>query len=266
MQILYGAGGHTITGNTIILRGLDEGNWHMDGVQWYNEGSTFNFQSVIAHNFIYFNSKYSTSRGTGIYFTTGKGNRLLIYNNIIAMAMTASDGIDLIKGIGDGNLSARIFNNTVIMGSPISTTLNMVGLDTLVLENNIFINDSSASKEIAMINTTGIFYFASDYNQWYDRNRTWDNWNGTTGQSWPNWRNIGYDVHSNLGAVSFTNPWGTNISDYSLNHDSAGIDEGSYLSAFFKTDILGTTRPQGAAWDRGAIESLNDTIPKPSSK
>jgi hypothetical protein len=77
---------------------------------------------------------------------------------------------------------------------------------------------------------------------------------------------MGYDAHSNIGSVNFVNPWGANITDYLLDAGSAGINTGTNLSTYFTTDILGTTRPQGTTWDRGAFENVSSALLKPTRK
>lgn len=48
---------------------------------------------------------------------------------------------------------------------------------------------------------------------------------------------------------------GSGTEDPTLKAGSPAIDTGADLSALFTTDAKGTTRPQGAAWDRGAHEA-----------
>jgi hypothetical protein len=246
-----GAGGHTITGNTIILRGLVGGSWHIDGLQWYKEGSTANLQSVIANNFIYYNAQTATGTNSGIYVSGDYTNRLLIYNNIIVLNTTSMDGIQLVSNPGY-HLSTRIYNNTVLLGSTASTGMVFTALDTLIMENNIVVNDRTSSKEILMMDATKVGYFVSDYNQWYSRNRAWNNWTETIDQTFATWQGLGYDTHSQNSVVNFANSWGTNIADYTL---SSGFNTGIDLSAYFTTDIRGVARPQGASWHVGALES-----------
>ena len=48
--------------------------------------------------------------------------------------------------------------------------------------------------------------------------------------------------------------------DFTLQSGSPAIDSGTYLTAYFATDIAGTPRPQEAGWDRGAYEHA---VPEP---
>jgi hypothetical protein len=57
--------------------------------------------------------------------------------------------------------------------------------------------------------------------------------------------------HSLTADPLFVDP--TN-NDFKLKTGSPGIDTGTSLSPIFNQDIIGTVRPQGAAWDRGAYE------------
>ena len=53
--------------------------------------------------------------------------------------------------------------------------------------------------------------------------------------------------------------------DFRLVAGAKSIDSGESLSSFFTTDIVGTTRPQGTAWDIGAYEGGYGSIPAPQS-
>ena len=54
----------------------------------------------------------------------------------------------------------------------------------------------------------------------------------------------------------FQDIWADSINAYKLVEGSAGIDEGTDLSAYFTTDINGVTRPVGAGWNLGAVEDI----------
>ena len=67
------------------------------------------------------------------------------------------------------------------------------------------------------------------------------------------WRTFGYDTHSLISTATalFVNPAGN---DYRLAAGSPAIDAGTNLSPDVVADIVGTTRPQRAAYDIGAYE------------
>ena len=131
-------------------------------------------------------------------------------------------------------------------------------LDTLIVKNNIAELDSSTS-DIMVFNNglTTIGYMDIDYNQYFINTRAIrmdiDSASIWSYKYWADWQSLGYDIHSDKGAVAFTNKWGSTVSDYKLISGSNGIDKGTDIS-IFNTDILSELRPKSAAWDRGAFE------------
>ena len=81
MQIYKGGGGHTITGNTIILRGTNSYP-HRDGIQFAAaEGGNNYLQTTIANNFIY-------NSGQVLFLSDVGSGCFLIYNNILVNVST----------------------------------------------------------------------------------------------------------------------------------------------------------------------------------
>jgi hypothetical protein len=248
-----GGGGHTFTGNTIILRGTNP-TPHIDCLQWWgNEGSTNGYQTIIADNFMYLAPNPIVGNQEAIYLNAIGSNRFLIYNNVITSIMTQMCPLT-INQTSPYHVSAQIYNNTII--SKDQHTFETTGMDTLIFKNNICVIDSSRSTQVmALINGLGAFtYMVFDYNQYYEKGQTTRIYTGTSSSStFQQWIALGYDTHSDNGSFSFSNIWGTNITDYSLTTGSAGINTGTDLSTYFTTDILGTPRLQGAEWDKGAL-------------
>ncbi len=251
IDVEFGAGGHSIIGNTISIRGLNGTVWHIDCMQWYNEGSPENLQTVIAGNFFYDVEPEAIFNGDAIYVAGCYSNRFLIYNNVVCGNTTAWDGFDF-TGSPGYNMSVRLFNNTILNGSVKGTCLYFSEIDTVVIENNVIINDLSAIKEILMMNPAAVNYIASDYNYWFSRNRAWNNWTESTDIVWPIWQHSGYDLHSQNGRITLAKPYDPNsIESYKVINQSI---PGKDLSSYFNTDILGNTRQPGA-WSAGAIQS-----------
>ena len=152
------------------------------------------------------------------------------------------------------NVSARIFNNTILIGTHAGYGVWLQDIDTLIFKNNLVLCDSMGTA--SLYTETGFGYIAHkeiDYNQYYLDGKPMqiDTAYTRTNLYWDGWRALGYDAHSDTGTVSLANKWGTNITDYKL---TSNINNGTDLSAYFTTDILGTIRPKGAAWVRGAFE------------
>jgi hypothetical protein len=67
---------------------------------------------------------------------------------------------------------------------------------------------------------------------------------------------VNYDTSTGSGFVGITNA----ASDYNLVSTSALIDAGTTYSSVTPTDILGTARPQGAAYDIGCREYVSAAV------
>jgi hypothetical protein len=73
----------------------------------------------------------------------------------------------------------------------------------------------------------------------------------TSAQTAPNGWSLGTGESTSTAAALFTSP---GSSDFTLKTGSLAIDAGTPLSSYYTDDVLGVTRPQGAAWDIGAYE------------
>lgn len=255
-----GGGGHTITGNTITLRGTNASP-HKDCIQfWGNEGLNNNYQTVIANNLFIQNSSGITNV-QGLYISGVYANRFLVYNNIFLInGLNAASAVSFNHAVVDTayNLSLGLYNNTVITGSANQRALTLSYLDTLTVKNNIFMNDAGGSTMMLFADLQGCHNIDFDYNQYFRRGaamRIDTTAKGVPNESvtWAGWQALGYDAHSDTGTVSFANIWGTTAADHKLTDGSIGIDDGTAISIFY-TDIEGTLRPRGASWDKGALE------------
>ena len=260
IQIYEGGGGHTITGNTLMMDGActNAVTAHRDGIQWNTrEGLSFNQTSTIANNVIIQNSATETNVNSGIYISTVGSNRFLIYNNIIKLSAANAIPLFIYDASPDDAypLSDFIFNNTLITsgdGAPLQ--LNGLPVDTLVIKNNILYGSGTYS-----LNFSGGFatidHLDVDYNQHY----LTGNANGRINRNveenltFALWQGLGYDVNGGFGIVTFDDITDSVATAFKLVEGTAGIDDGTAIS-IFNTDIEGTLRPQGAAWDRGAFE------------
>ncbi len=254
-------GGHTITGNIMIHRG-ESSNVHLDIIQMHREGSPDNYEMIIANNFMYAPRK-ETTHNRAVYMDQMKSNRLLFYNNLIVLNTQHNKGFLKFRADDTCRTSVRVFNNTGIGGSDGDYAWWFGNIDTVIMKNNISIFDSVGFTHV-MFGGNGIYNVDSiqiDYNHYYTLGGTGYHIAQTqadTGSyiSWTQWQNNwGFDANSDTGSISFTNLWGTDILDYLT---TTGRDAGVDLSAYFITDIRSVIRPQGAAWDKGAVESSSD--------
>ena len=230
-----GEGGNVFTNNYIAKAG--SGGASVDIIQGSVFGSANRYETVIANNFFYMNTPDLVDGAHGIYFNSQIGNnRFLIYNNILL----TNAPIQQIKITPEAGVSVRVLNNTMIGGHNNSTPFDWSGLiDTLIIKNNIIINDGGFDfgMQCHIGKFNDIKYLNIDYNHYYKSGGSFvEFWDNPTVISWSNWQSLGRDVHSEIGAVSFANIWGTNIRDYKLTSGSDCINKGIPIS-LFKTDI-----------------------------
>ena len=267
-------GGNTIINNKLVSH--SPFGWaHPDFIQNYHVGSSNNYEYVIANNLMIYDNDTSTY-AQGIFFEASRGNRILVYNNIMLMNAIADEPINIFTQ-DSGKTSLRFFNNTinnyvhVVSGTDPASMITMLDGDTLIAKNNIYqVRGHNVSPRPYMLGHSSlreIAYIDCDYNR-YQYNLTdgiYDNYlfknsmemSSTSPydfHTWSQWNALGYDIHSDTGNVVFKNPFGKNISDYEVENV---IKKGTNLLDynFFSTDINGIVRPKYNDWEKGAIET-----------
>jgi len=223
---------------------------HQDCIQGYPEWGGIN---KIHHNIILNTPKYNLSHVACIYTAAGQGT-YQIYDNIIAMGGHDGNLIGLNKKSGK-TMYASIYNNTLAANNGAVQAAYFANLDSLKYKNNI-LYEPSGTQAIRLEGTTISGYTDIDYNQYYESDTSKMAIVYTTKEittSWSAWKARGYDANGNFGKVDFANVWGNNAEDYKLANGSNCIDTGTIIS-LFNTDIIGTKRPKGQAWDKGALE------------
>ena len=254
----FGRGGHTIK-NNIFLNAGHNSKPHIDLLQVGNGGSTSNLQTIIANNFFFYDIiQQGSGASSCIYITQSYGDRYLIYNNIfVSRANPNFTNIDINRINNSVHLSARIFNNTIVTGDNPAVPMSIGDLDTVIIKNNIIVNDSGAVQFLKFknIKVANIPYKDIDYNHYWSRGKSSNSYiqDSNTCIYWSSWQLLGYDTHSDTNSVSFSNIWGAHISDYKPSVKSNCVNTGIPIS-LFNCDIEGTLRPQGSGWDKGALE------------
>jgi len=249
-----GSGEIIIEGNTI--HDMVSGTNHGDCIQYMG------YEAVIRSNVFYnctqdiYIDTYSATAGD-----SPRGD-FYIYNNIVYNPDPGPDGLEgFYNGISIDQRyntinALYVFNNTLVNqnsghGGFGNGSAEDYRIGTLMVMNNIFFNS-----------VNGISFEAADtvemdYNLYYNEFRDWylpgfvafDEFR----TAYPE-----YEVHGMaadpLLAVELgsTNP--ITDPDFTLQEGSPAIDAGTDLATYFTTDIAGTARPQGAAWDIGACE------------
>jgi hypothetical protein len=254
ISIYSGGGGHTIIGNTVILRGSSDIP-HIDLMQWdATEGRTNNYETVIANNFFSYISPSSPSQGVGgLYFELIGSNRFLIYNNIVALKLASPlTCLAIAPTVSTFNVSARIFNNTFVNGTIGGYGVWLRYLDTLIFKNNIIIDSAGKSVLFTQSGLGAITYKDIDYNQYYINSKATRIDTSSSGTAtWAQWQALGYDTHGSNTMASFVNIYGSNIDDYQL---ISRFGDGLDLSAYFTKDIINKKRPKGTGWNKGAVQ------------
>jgi len=176
-------------------------------------------------------------------------NNLLYNNHASGISLYQIDG----GGPSTGN---RVLNNTVIVASNGRWALNIQdGASNTTLRNNILYNLGSY-RGVIDISADSLPGTTSDYNAVMNR-FTMDD--GDSILTLAQWRTqTGQDAHSFVAtpAQLFVNVSGN---DYHLSPSSPAVDHGVTL-ADVPTDLAGTTRPQGAAYDVGAYELTGNPV------
>jgi hypothetical protein len=219
--------------------------YHTDGIIVYGSVNQ-SFTPTIHSNYIY--GDLGSGSPTAFIYTTTDGNSAssttaLVYNNVLLPTTANSRAI----WIGDYNVNSKIFNNTIkgvgsITGSAIM--LNPYSRDTHIA-NNIFVDLNraiqgyrSASEHIAYC----------DYNLYYNTSdQAFVMSDGRTYYTYAKWQGAGFDQHGVTASPDLT-------PGFEPSTGTLAVDGGKALDAHFNNDRYTVTRPQGAAWDIGAVE------------
>ena len=261
-------GGNTIINNKFVSHSA-MGDQHPDIFQMYDVGSSKYYTTTIANNLMILDNKTSTYSQC-VYSENDAGNIYNIYNNIVSMNSTSCTPFS-IKPVDKKAIhtSLNFNNNTLeINHTDLNTGSCRVfflkgGVDTLRAYNNIYqftgVNLNPIPYALGDSLLSEISYIDVDYNHFQFDGANYVLFNGhiesacmiSDNHKWSQWQALGYDVHSDTGHVSFSQPFGKNISDYQILNV---LNKGKNLSDIFSKDIRGVIRPKTSAWGKGAIE------------
>jgi hypothetical protein len=260
-------------------------DYHGDGLQIYaTSNNCLGTTSPSITNIQFYNNYFygDWSSGATAFYLTQCSSNSLIYNNVFSVETNVGDGPYLSPAfisfdpafphfgyikIHNNTLSSDIkpwYNGGSRSAITIGPTFNTTGID---VRNNV-ISGHGDGINIADGNATSVVI---DNNLYYnmDPDRiTIKTFIGPTGESFPSpyyvtcttlasCKLLGFETNS----PSFGDPKYIAVPDgsvgsgnFGLQSSSPAINTGADLSAYFTTDIIGTTRPQNGAWDIGAYE------------
>jgi hypothetical protein len=211
---------------------------------------------TIRNNLLIQNNGSSDDAKQQIYFEYEVIGTNLIYNNVVyRYGDTQANQISVANKGNGTNGSFAFYNNTLFSSAGSGAGINIAAdCGTLAgLKNNIV--DSGAGRCV-IIQCVGVTKANVENNEYYSTIAS-DPFRDDVGlKTWSEWTTAGWDDdYSNWNEPDFVDT--TYPADLSLNSGDPAIDDGADLSGIFSTDIDGTSRHQGYAWDIGAYEHLS---------
>ena len=246
---------------------------HADLFQFTGTYQSTGGATKIHHNFLG-NIQDTDGYGKQVLYLNQVAGVFEIYNNIIVTAsrntnMYGSDDITLTDIVNDNptKLIGKIYNNNIVSDAFYPGS-RFYRVDEFTFKNNLVYYPNIISGGNGAVFT---FNYGSqnasldiDYNRYHKTNLVRFVEMTPNIISWDTWRSkYGVDAHSSIGPVNFRNLWGTQPSDYMLVDGSEGIDDGTPVIGIVD-DFVGTSRPQGSAWDIGAFEYVVGSVYHPA--
>ena len=255
-----------INGNLCNDQNAD-GDGHNDGIQSQGGGggsvplgSTYNY---TVRNNIFVHRGSHTDAKQLMYFEYETGGNNYIYNNV-AYALSGGGGGSQMISVANKNNGTNgnffVYNNTFRPTGNILAFVTDVYSPNITFKNNIVYSEQpNSGGTISIANTAGS---SASNNLYYNINGSseqWFRW-GTTYYTFNQW---------NTNVEGGTAVWGdplfisTSFYPYDLQvlSGSPAIDAGADISGAFVVDKVGTSRPQGSAWDIGAYEYIQASPP-----
>lgn len=263
-----GNGSQDITGLTIHDNVFHDGHCystgdHYDTIHLFSVNNYKQIKNIEIYNNIWYgsweNATATAAGGTAQIYLEDCVDGGIIYNNVHSFSnhvsnstlqdFTFSPGFCAIYGSNN----VKVYNNTYDSsaattprdGASGSVTVN--GSTNIVIKNNIDIKTYQG-----IYASTSSNVIAIDGNMRDMGESTYYGRLGTFSYSLSDWNSrsqVGTDYENNPELADMT----AIPPDYTITNISPAYDKGVTLSEF-STDIEGTTRPQGSAWDIGAYE------------
>jgi hypothetical protein len=265
--------GNSIHNNTFYNIGsyYNLGSPHCNDIIMWVQGSSGasdsgSLTNLSVYNNYFYESSPTTGTGTITLQINDSGgssselaNNVFIYNNI-----SANEGRNSFCNISasQGNINnLYIYGNSGWTSGGSSAFIQLItnstgSFNAVYIKNNSWSGNSYIIQTDQLINNPYI-----DYNNWNTTFGNYFSWKDV-GENWSQWQALGFDTH---GYGPTSDPKYTNIttSPYNLMPQAGSplIDHGVTLGSPYNVDYLGTSRPQGSAYDIGAYESVFSALP-----
>jgi hypothetical protein len=224
--------GWYIAGSNVLLDGCTAYNNAATGASFFSNYNNNN-------NGIIRNSKFYNN-GTGLQFRSGTGN--IAYNNVLWSNTSSYPGIYFRNG-----RNAEAYNNTIYNNNGAGIEVDDAQEVGQIIRNNILYNNGGGD---IVDNGTGTII---------ENNLTLDGSAGTSNGNVDTAQSTAQMFTDADGADDIA---GNADDDLSILTGSDAKDAGTAnVNDLFTDDILGTSRPQGDAWDIGAYEFIESGDP-----
>jgi hypothetical protein len=286
---------HILIGNATyddirIYNNLHEGLGNYDPKSYHGDGFMIGADNTTTYgitNLRIFNNKFYgnwSSGATAAIYLNGTGNDgsalystkdVYIYNNVIAFENNTCASPPFSPGaitVYSGRHSnVNILNNTISGDACTTNAITGIFL-ALVVNANVKNNIISGVDNAVIISSaaTGTITVDSNlFNTVYGNHLIWDERKSsrydTCAAAWAAGFGTTYCASADPKFTMIPSGGVTGSGNWTIRANSPAKGNGANLGAYFNTDLRGTPRPPGAAWDIGAYQYGSTSLGAPSN-